>query len=436
MQMLDIAPEVNQAIPGTTGKSLFRLKDMSRIARYEENAVPGELGTLVNLFVSFVRLREKNPAAEEDDRRLLQFAALGTVADIMPLLDENRLIVSHGLESLRRKPREGIAELVQSLDLDLRHFTADDASWLLTPAINAAGRMGVSEKAVSLFLAEKSDERKMLAKEIALLNEKRKRLIEEICARAEPEAQKTLADYANNFAVFSDSGILPGLTGLVASRLVSRFRLPALVVSFDGEGEAKGSLRSTRGYNLSPLLEQCADLFIRYGGHDFAAGFSMGEKNFAPFLERFRAICASVELEAEGGDALAIDAEIPPAYLSKYAEQPQGKTPALFMVKLVDAFEPSGVEWAPLTFMTRGLLVSDLQFMGSDGRHVKLTLDTGKNYPADLRWKAVYWGASARANRDFAKGDAVDVVYRIEHDYYNGADKPQMVVLDIKRSKA
>jgi single-stranded-DNA-specific exonuclease len=259
--------------------------------------------------------------------------------------------------------------------------------------------MGFPEKAVSLLLGEtalenKAEGSRQLASEVAAMNEKRKRLVEELYLKAEPDAYKSLDAYSGNMAVFSGEDILPGLTGLIASRLVSRFNVPSLVISFSGDS-VKGSLRSARDYDLGFLLEQCADIFLRYGGHDFAAGFSMERSRLDEFFERLRSICGNMELKPEGGDAYELDAEIPLSYLSKYEEKPKQKDKKdLYVLALTENFEPTGEQNRPLLFLSRGLKVSDIQLMGKDElKHVKLTLDTGKNPPRDLRWIGVYWSA-------------------------------------------
>ncbi|MDR2144793.1 MAG: single-stranded-DNA-specific exonuclease RecJ [Treponema sp.] len=429
MQMIDIAPEAGKVIPAAAGKSLVRLKELSRIGRYG-GAVQGELETLVNLFVSFVQ--KKEPLGEEDGFDL-QLAALGTIADIMPMRNENRIIVRAGLDSLRNRARPGLSELLAKLNLDIRHMSAEDVSWYLTPAINSAGRMGEPEKAVSLLLGEKSDGD--LAAEVSAMNDQRKRLVEDICFRAEPEVAKSLDTYSGSMAVFAGENILPGLTGLIASRLASRFNVPAMVVSFIDDA-AKGSFRSVRDYDLGFLLEQCADLFIRYGGHDFAAGFSMERENWDAFLKRLRLICGNMELKPANGKTLEIDAEIPLSYLSKFDEGSKpGDKKELYVLKLADRFEPTGEQNRSLLFLSKGLVISDIQLMGKDQlKHVKLTLDTGKHPPRDLRWVGVYWNASDKIPADFDSGDTVDIVYNLNRNWFNGNETPQMIIRDLKRS--
>ena len=177
INMLDIAPEIGREIPAVSGKSLLRIRELSRIARYSEKEL-SELDIFISLFTSFINKKEK--IIDEDDPGNLQLACLGTIADIMPLKNENRIIVRRGLKSLIERPRSGLSELLFKLELSGRQLSAGDISWQLTPVINSAGRMGNPRKAVSLLLEEDGGIRDKLAAEIIKMNEERKKLGSEI----------------------------------------------------------------------------------------------------------------------------------------------------------------------------------------------------------------------------------------------------------------
>jgi single-stranded-DNA-specific exonuclease len=432
IELLDIAGEAGKIIPAAAGKSLVRLRELSRIGKYSGQT--GELDVLVNLFTSFVRKKEPAAFWGEGSDEEAQLAALGTIADIMPLLNENRLIVRTGLDALRKKPGTGLAELILALGFDPRHAAAKEVSFQLTPAINAAGRMGSPEKAVSLLLEEDAARRRSLASDITVMNQERKRLVEEVCQRALPEAGKSLDEYSKNLVVVSGENILPGIAGLIASRLADRFHVPALVCSINGD-DIKGSLRSARGYDLLPLLERCSDLFSNYGGHPFAAGFDMDRGGLDALCSRLQDIACGMELPGEEDKAWEIDAELPLSYLSML--DTSGASSAkqeLYILRLVDDFEPAGERWRPLLFRSNGLVISDMQLMGRDeAKHVKLTLDTGKNPPRDFRWTGLYWNAAGKIKVDFDMNDTVDIIYNLGRDWFNGNEKPQMIIRDLKR---
>ena len=414
--LFDAAPEIIKEIPGVAGKSLLRLREVSVLARYADRPV-SELDVFFNLFVSYMQKRDGLAGADDDE--LLQLAALGTIADIMPLDNENRVIVRAGLQSLNARARPGVSNLLAKLDLAGRMLTAHEISWKLTPAINSTGRMGRPDKAVALLLSEDRAERETLAGEVVRMNEERKAVGETVWATALPQAEESLPRFNGKFAVVTGEDIPRGVTGIIANRLVGRLGVPALIVSLTAE-TAVGSLRSTRGFALTSLLESCADLFIDHGGHDFAAGFSMNRSNMPALLDRLASLSAAVEFDtAPRDDVLMIDGELPPDYLS----------PDIF--KLIDLFEPYGKDNPPLVFLARGLIVRDIAFIGAEANHVRCVLDAGRH-----KWPCIYWQAAQKAGADFSEGDQVGAVFNITRDYYGGKEKPQLVLLDMQREGA
>jgi single-stranded-DNA-specific exonuclease len=412
---MDIAPEIGKEIPKSRGQSLLRLREESRLARYSQEEIT-ELDVFLNLFISFVHKREKLWTAQ--DREGLQLASLGTIADIMPLRDENRIIVRGGIESIKEKPRPGIAELLFKLELAGSHFGSKEIAWQLCPAINAAGRMGKPELAVRLMLEPDPAVRDKLAEELIALNDERKKLGESTWSIVEPMAQRNLDRLNGRLALAFGEDINRGVAGIMGSRLVKRFNVPALVVSFAGD-IATGSLRSIKSYDLRPLLEQCADLFLDWGGHNYAAGFSMDRGRWEELLGRLKTVSEIMEFApGEDGETIQIDAELPPAYLT--AE----------IIDVVERFEPYGEENRPLTFLTRNARISDISLMGKNGApHVKLTLDIGS-----YKWPAVYWQAADKVPGEFNLHDSVDLIFNMTRNWFNGDGKPQLIVTDLRRS--
>jgi single-stranded-DNA-specific exonuclease len=338
----------------------------------------------------------------------------------MPLKNENRIIVKQGLQSLIEKPLPGISDLLFKLDLSGKRIGTTELSWFLTPAINAAGRMGNPRIALDLLLEKDATQRERLVTELVNLNEERKKLGEEIWTTVEPLAEGNLTRYKNKLAVASGDSIPRGVTGIMANRLLGRFKLPSLVASFGGK-VITASLRSMRGFDLRILLEPCSDLFIDWGGHDCAAGLSISEENWALFLKRLEEAAGVITLpEGEDENTLIVDAELPLPYLTKD------------IFYLLDRFEPYGEGNETLTFMAKNLKIADISLMGKpEAKHVKLILDTGQ-----YKWPAVYWQAADKVKKDFDLGDKVDLVFRITRNWFKGIETPQLVVNDLKRSGA
>jgi single-stranded-DNA-specific exonuclease len=298
-------------------------------------------------------------------------------------------------------------------------LTTTDISWQLSPAINSTGRMGQAEMAVRLLTEEDARRREQLAGEIIAMNEERKKIGADSWTLVEPRAKESLETYHGKLVLAWGNDIHRGVTGIMANRLVSVFKVPAIVVSFINEHEATGSLRSTRGYDLRGILEQCADLFIDHGGHSYAAGFSMRRENWNAFIQRLGQAAHTVELgDSQNEEILSVDAELPAAMMN--AE----------LLSVLDRFEPFGEGNPPLLFLGRKLKVNDIQLMGrNEVRHVKLSLDAGA-----FKWPAIYWQAGDKVKSEFDMGDMVDIVFRAGRNWFNGNETPQLTIQDLKRT--
>lgn len=411
----DVRPDVGKAIPQAAGQSLLRLAELSKLGRYSDGA-PGELDAFESLFTSFA-LRGAEPDAERD-AEALQLVALSTIADLMPLKDENRVLVKRGLAALNRKPRRGVAELVARLNLTGKRMGAVDAAWQLTPVINAAGRMGKPEVAARLLLAEDSAERGATADELLSLNQERRRMGAECWDAVYPAAREAAEAAGGRYVIVCGADINRGITGIVASRLADTFKAPSVAGTFMPDGTAVASVRSARGLNVKGLLEYCSSLFIDYGGHDAAAGFSMAAERWPEFQKMASEYLSAVDLE-EAEETVEIDAELPHEYLA----------PSL--VDLVDRFEPFGEGNPPLVFLAKGVPILQADIVGKQEKsHLKLTLDFGTH-----RWPALWWNAAERINRDFAERDSLDLAFRLQKNYWNGQETPQLVIVDARRAE-
>jgi single-stranded-DNA-specific exonuclease len=412
---LDIAQEISNVIPAVRGMGLLRLKDLSRIARYQDRPV-SELEGFLNIFITFVQ--KQNAVYGQRDTEELQLVALGTLADLMPLKNENRILVRKGLAAINKSPRPGLAELLARQNLIGKKIGTSDLSWQISPAINATGRMGKPETAVRLLLSADAKERTALSTEVIQMNTDRKQLGSDSWAIVEPAARESLSVYGEKLVLAASAEIHRGVTGIMANRLASAFRVPAIVICFMEDGTAVGSMRSARGLHLETLLEPCADLFIDHGGHAFAAGFSFPKERFDEFTARIRRLAADLVFpDTENEEEIAVDAELPHEFL----------TPAL--LDLADKFEPYGEGNDQLTFMTKRMKIMTADIMGkTDKQHLKLTFDCGK-----YKWPAIFWQAAERLNRDFAVGEYVDAVFQINRNTFNGAETPQMILQDVQR---
>jgi single-stranded-DNA-specific exonuclease len=427
--MFDIRTEIGKIIPSVQDLSLLRLKSFSKTAKYQDRIV-SEIDVFFNIFITFIQksyvkqlcaLTGDCPLSPiERDAHDLQLVAIAALADIMPLQNENRILVRQGLASLNTgKVRPGLLELMARQNLLGKRISSTDLSWTVSPALNATGRLGQPETALKLFLSPDQAERNTLADQILQLNVDRRKLGVDAWDYAESQTFKAKERFSGKLIAIYDERIHRGVTGILSSRIAQAHKVPAIIMTKGEEGIIMGSMRSALGYDVTSLLDQCASFFINHGGHDFAAGFSLYRENLENFLKKLEQLSALIELPSEAA-ALDIDAELQPKYL----------TPDI--LKTIDLFEPFGEANPPLLFMTRKLSIVSADIIGkTDPQHLKLTFACG-----GTKWPAMFWKESARLKRDFDAGDTVDVVFQISRNTFNGIENLQMIISDIQKSRS
>jgi single-stranded-DNA-specific exonuclease len=407
-ELVDIMPEIAAGFPEVAGKSLIRARESLQMLRLGHKS---EIDVLVELYrrLSWDKL-DLLTVLEP----IVDLAALGTIADLMPLINENKIIVRRGLEAMGRMKRSGLRELLLRQNLHGRQLTAKDISWHITPVLNSAGRMGEPQRAAELFLSRTQDEIEAVIDSILQLNRQRKQLGDRIWDSCFAEARASVERTGGKFVFVADSEIPRGITGILAARLVSFFKIPAVVVSL-GQSKAVGSLRSP--YPVDGFLDLFADFFLNYGGHDRAAGFNLSADLFREFQDRFFQVAQAHTPPDREVAKISIDAEVPPAYLN-----PE-------LIKVVETFEPYGEGCPPLVFLTRRARIERLEIVGKqEPAHVKMLLAADR-----YKWPAVYWNAAPRAGKDFDRNDTVDIVFRLNRNYFMNTETLQLTILDLKR---
>jgi single-stranded-DNA-specific exonuclease len=413
LALSDISPIIRELLPALAGKSLLKIQQEAHSDRYAGQP-EAEIDTLKGLFTSLVLVREKGRL--EPTFKRMDLVTLGTLADLMPLTNENRILVKQGLASLRRFERSGLRRIFLRKDLLGKRFGTTEIAWQIAPLLNSAGRMGEPGKATQLFLSQTEEEIEALVDQLFALDNRRKSMGESTWSLVLDQARQSFERTEGRCVLVSDNRILRGITGIIASRLQSFFKVPAVVIAV-GTETAVGSIRSARDYFIEEFFTRFSASFTNFGGHDFAGGFSLARENLEGFLESFSTKVLGMELPIKKEESIAVDAEIPASYL----------TPDL--LKIVDLFEPYGEGNPPLAFLTKRARIVHCDLIGrKELNHLKLLLEVGKT-----RWPAVYWNAAARFPGDFSVGDTVDVVYRLGRNTYGGGENLQLTVLDLKR---
>jgi single-stranded-DNA-specific exonuclease len=345
------------------------------------------------------RLREKQLAF--DPRELLDLVALGTIADVVPLVDENRILVSHGLRALSERKRPGVDALAAVAELEGKRVTAHDVGFRLAPRLNAAGRLGEAQLALDLLLAPDAASAAKLAAELNERNTERQRIQELVWAQALTTAAEREADPA---IVVGGEGWHPGVVGIIAARLVDRFARPAVVVGFKG-GEGRGSCRTVPGFDLFAALSRSAEHLSRFGGHAAAAGLSVGIDGLDAFRAQFNAAIAAQATGRAAGpvrvDAVADLGELDLPFAEELAR-----------------LAPFGAANAEPVFALRGLTAHATRLVGQG--HLQLTLGAGGAFA-----EAIAFGM---ADRDPGTGAALDLLATAELDTFRGARRTRLKV--------
>ncbi len=336
---------------------------------------------------------------------------LGTVADVMPLVGENRAFVTRGLEMLRRTARPGLAALMQECGCNPESISATTIGYMLAPRINAAGRMGQIELAIGLFLTQDPQQAQLLAQALCELNRQRQSVESEIYEQAVSMLPPGGAPEA---IVLADESWHQGVVGIVASRMAEEYCCPAFLICLDGD-HGKASSRSFGGFNLFSSLSALSPLLESYGGHELAAGFTIARRQIPAFREQICQLAGKFYDGAGVRTVLEIDCAI---------------TPELFTLKGVDALEtlePCGNGCPKPVLMMEKLTVDRIQLVGS-GRHMRLRLKQGRHYI-----NAIYFSATPES-ASIAPGDMVDVAFHPQVNEFRGERTVQMQVLDIRPS--
>ena len=329
-------------------------------------------------------------------------AAVGTVADVMPLTGENRTLVKYGLHLLQQTDRPGLEALLEAVGLAGRPVTAENVSYAIAPRINAAGRMDSAVTALQLVLCEDPDRAEELANKLNEINTKRQETELQIFKAAQELLEQQPERLEDRVILLWGRDWHPGVIGIVASRLVERTGRPVIVATVDEHGECKGSGRSVQGFNLHACIGACADLLIRYGGHAMAAGLSVREENL-PELRRRLNDWAARECPVLHSTPLECDLSI---HLDRVTVE---------SVRRLDELAPYGAENPTPVFLLQSAVVDGV-YPVSDGKHSRLRLRQGN--------ASVYavWFGKPPEQLPYAMGDVVDAALNLSvYDSPRGA---------------
>ena len=366
-------------------------------------------------------------------RAYADLVAIGTVADVMPITDENRLIVKLGLAEIAATKRPGLAALIDEASAGNRgsegrpakkkKITASFIGFGLAPRLNAAGRMSEASRAVDLLLAKTPTMASALAVELCEIN--RQRQVEEnrIAEEAYQRIEKEFDLESTHVLVLEDDGWRQGIIGIVASRVTERYGRPSILISFDGAAHGfaapgdlgKGSGRSVKGMNLVEALTDSEDLLEKFGGHELAAGLTIRRDRIDDFRARINAYAAAALPDGSASISLDVDAEIPLSAVT------------LQLAEELSLLEPFGVSNPVPQFVLRDLLIERITELGG-GKHLKLSVTDGERALYALCF------STTRSAFRFREGDRIDLLCTIDINEFQNQRSVQLIVQDYKPS--
>jgi single-stranded-DNA-specific exonuclease len=344
--------------------------------------------------------------------KYIDLAAVSVCADLVPILDENRVLVYFGLRKLKENPNNGLKALLQNYQ-DKPSFGVTDVVFFIGPRINAAGRIADAKDAVRLMISDDIETAKTISELVNQHNNERRSFDSTITEHAFRMIEEDPTFTNKKATVLFYSEWHKGVIGIVASRLIEKYYRPTIILT-ESNGMATGSARSVEGFDLYAAIEQCADLLEQYGGHTHAAGLTLRVENVSAFSKKFEEIVASNIAEASLTPEIEFDAEI----------QLRLITPKFFNV--LKQFAPFGPGNPNPVFMSKNVWdVGDVMIVGHNHLKMSLTQEGGRAY------KAIAFGLGEHYNK-VAQGVSFDICYTIEENYYNGHVNIQLNIKDIQ----
>ena len=351
----------------------------------------------------------QSPPGEGGAESYLDLVALGTVADLAPLVGENRALVRAGINQLHKPVRQGVRSLMAIAGVQAERLRATDIGFMLGPRLNAAGRIDTALDALALLTTKDVQVAGRLAQQLDVQNRERQSITRDIQEHAEQAALAAEADPLILFAAHPDYN--PGVVGLAASRLTDQYYRPAIVAQ-RGEEFTRGSCRSISEFHITEALDQCADLLEHYGGHAAAAGFTVKNENLPELIQRLREIASQQLSPHDLRPTMVADAE-----MNLLDLKPD-------LLDYLERLQPTGYGNRQALFVSRDVQVMAWRAVGKDGDHLKLTVSDGWITFDAIAFRQGYW-------QDLLP-PKIDLMYTFELNEYKGRSALQLNVRDIK----
>lgn len=366
----------------------------------------------VGVAFKLIQALDENSSVETLMSKYADLVCLGTVADISPLVDENRIIVTKGLEKFKNTENIGLKALLDVSITNNKAITTSSIGYIIAPRINASGRLGCASRSVEMFLTQDKDKAYELANNLCEENVIRQQTEQRMFAEALEYIEKNPQIKDDQVLVIPHENWHHGIVGIVSSKITEKFYRPSILFAIDGD-EAKGSGRSVSGFNLFEALEKSSDILEKFGGHELAAGLSIKTEN----IEKFRAAINSQKIGKIDEQSLiptvSVDAVIKPSYIT------------METVDEINRLQPFGVDNPLPVFAVRNIKIHKISTM-SEGKHLRMTLLKDNKF-----FDAVGFGMGEYFNH-LKEGDFVEVAFGLDINDYKGFKNVQLILKDIK----
>ncbi|MDO8569941.1 MAG: single-stranded-DNA-specific exonuclease RecJ [bacterium] len=342
----------------------------------------------------------------------LDMVAIATLSDMVPLLGENRILVRFGLSVLRKSPRPGLSALFKIMKLDQSTISEDDVTFMITPRINAASRMGVPEDAFKLLKTKDYGEAERLAFHLEKINNERKGVVASIVKEAKSRiaGRQQIADVI----VVGNPEWRPSLLGLVANSLVEEYERPAFVWGRSGDGTLKGSCRSYNGYDLFTLMSATSDAFVEFGGHTGAGGFSVTLESLITLEEKLSKALLNLEAQPPSADVSLLDIK-----LNDIGEN---------LWNMISQFAPFGMGNKKPIFKIPKAEIKSVKKFGKEGNHLEVTFNGG-----DREVKAISFFSSPDSYpTPLTPGLCINLLAHLEKSYFRNRPELRLRIVDIE----
>jgi len=346
----------------------------------------------------------------------LDLTALATVADVVTLTGENRVIVQKGIEQAKKTTNRGLKALINVCDIELTDLNTYHLGFIIAPRINAAGRLKHANIVVELLTTKDDARAYEIAKMLNELNYNRQQIENNMLETALKKIKNEMDLKEEHVIVLDDSSWHVGVVGIIASRITEKFNKPSIIISIENE-IGKGSARSINGLNICETLSACKELLVKYGGHELAAGLTIEKRLIKDFREKINAIVHKFKKDKPFYHEILVDYKL------------DNKINLVNIYNEIQKLEPFGAGNPKPLFVYRFLILKEVKTVGLDGKHLSLKMFNGKEYLSGIGFNMGFVANHIEVNRK------VDIICSVEMNTWNGEENIQLHIKDLKISK-